>query len=409
MIYNLQKRFIKITAFSIGLVFVLIFMIIYLISTFQLNDMMDGLTDLLSENEGRFPDERNPSADSSQAFRNIFFSPETKFSIRFFTVWLNENGEIVQKNTDYISSVSETEIQNYTKQVIDKETERGWIEGYRYKKAVTEYGELIVFVNGETGRGMTYHILYTVFLVLVVILLLILLLIIFISKRAVRPAAEIYEKQKQFVTDANHELKTPLTLILSNLDIIESESGKSEWLDDIRSEGERMGELIHQLVMLSRMDEDTSDVEKYEFDLSAMVTDVVSEFENLSVEKQKNLSAAIDPLILYKGDEGLIRRLVSILLDNAVKYCDLEGSIHVKVYEKGRHPVIIVENTYRDIDNLELNRLFDRFYRADKARTFSGNFGIGLSIAKGIVKKHRGDLIAYKKDIAVIGFRATLK
>lgn len=268
---------------------------------------------------------------------------------------------------------------------------------------------MIVFVNGETVRGMTYHILYTVFLVLIVILGLILLLIIFISKRAVKPAAEIYEKQKQFVTDANHELKTPLTLILSNLDIIESETGRNEWLDDIRSEGERMSELINQLVMLSRMDEDASDIEIRRFDLSSMAEDVISEFENLSAEKQKTLSAVIQPSILYNGDEGLIRRLLSILLDNAVKYCDPGGTIAVSVYERAHHPVIITENTYRNVDRLELNRLFDRFYRADKARTFSGNFGVGLSIAKGIAKKHKGDIAAYKKNIDIIGFKVTLK
>lgn len=409
MIYNLQKRFIKITAFSIGLVFALIFAIIYLVSTFQLNDTMDMLTDVFSENDGRFPDEENLSTDSPQVLQDIFFSPETKFSIRFFTVWLDESGEIVQKNTEYVSSVSETEIQEYTDRAINQGKERGWLEGYRYKVADTEYGKLIVFVNGETNRGMTYQILYIVFFVMIVSLFIILLLIIFISKRAVRPAAEVYEKQKQFVTNANHELKTPLTLILSNLDIIESEIGKNEWLDDVRSEGERMGELINQLVMLSRMDEDISDIETEEFDLSNMATDIVSEFENLSTERHKNLSAVVDPLIMYKGDEGLIRRLMSILLDNAIKYCDLGGNIDVRVYQKGHHPVIIVENSYRDIDNLELNRLFDRFYRADKARTFSGNFGVGLSIAKGIAKKHKGDIIAYKKDSTAIGFKVTLK
>lgn len=136
---------------------------------------------------------------------------------------------------------------------------------------------------------MTNRLLYSVFFALVGSFIFILLLIVIISKRAVKPAAESYEKQKQFVTDANHELKTPLTLILSNVDIVESEIGKNEWLDDIRSEGERMGLLINQLVTLSRMDEDTSNLAVAEFDLSNMAFDTVSEFEGLAAEKKKHL------------------------------------------------------------------------------------------------------------------------
>lgn len=409
MIYSLQKRFIKITAFSIGIVFAVIFTVIALLSFFQLNRGMDMLTDILSENGGSFPEPDQDVKPENPPRAPGELGPETMFSIRFFAVWTDDDGKVIRENTEQISSVSETEIQEYAEKAARAGKERGWTEGYRYKKTDTEYGNLIIFVNGETNTGMTRQILYTVFLVLTASFLCILLLIILISKRAVRPVAEAFEKQKQFVTDANHELKTPLTLILSNLDIIEAETGKNEWLDDIRSEGERMGELIGQLVMLSRMDEDTSDIISEVFDLSAMATDVVSEFENLSAEKGKNLSADITDGIFYQGDEGMIRRLLSVLLDNAVKYCDPKGSICVRVYYKGRHPVISVENTYADVDSIPLNRLFDRFYRADKARTYSGNFGVGLSIAKGIAQKHKGDITAYRKEPGIIGFRAVLK
>ena len=267
----------------------------------------------------------------------------------------------------------------------------------------------MVFINGETNKAMTKHLLYTVFFVLAGSFVLILLLILLISKKAVKPAAESYEKQKQFVTDANHELKTPLTLILSNVDIVESEIGKNEWLDDIRSEGERMGALINQLVALSRMDEDQPNLAVTEFDLSEMASDTVSEFAGLAAEKQRTLSVVIKPSIRYRGDEGLIRRLLCILLDNAIKYCDLYGEIQVNVYTKGRNPVITVENSYRNVGHEELNRFFDRFYRADKARVFHGGFGVGLSIAQGIARKHKGDIVVYQKDSTHIGFKVTLK
>ena len=146
-----------------------------------------------------------------------------------------------------------------------------------------------------------------------------------------------------------------------------------------------------------------------EFNLSEMASDTISEFAGLAAEKQKNLTVAIEPSIWYHGDEGLIRRLLCILLDNAIKYCDLNGGIQVSICAKGRYPIITIENSYRNVEKEELNRFFDRFYRADKARTFNGGFGVGLSIAKGIARKHKGDIVVYKKDSAHIGFKVTLK
>lgn len=183
--------------------------------------------------------------------------------------------------------------------------------------------------------------------------------------------------------------------------------GKNEWLDDIRSEGERMGLLINQLVTLSRMDEGTASLVYEDFDLSDAVADTVSEFQGLAEERGQRLTSRITPAMEYHGDESMIRHLTAILLDNAVKYCDPEGEIRLSL-TKRRYPVLVVENTYRDVDELELGRLFDRFYRADKARTFSGSFGVGLSIAQSIVKSHKGNISAYKKK-ETIGFRVELK
>lgn len=411
MIYRLRKKFVMITAVSVGIVFALIFGGIYFISRSQLNHSLDMLADVIAMNDGVFPDfDRGENPAPPDNFpQNPFITPETRFSTRFFTLWVDDNDNILQENIEHISSISETEAGDYAKRVLEVGRERGWMSDYRYKISETEYGRLVVFVNGETNKAMTSRLLYTVFFVLAGSLILILLLILLISKKAVKPAAESYEKQKQFVTDANHELKTPLTLILSNIDIIESEIGKNEWLDDIRGEGERMGALINQLVALSRMDEDNANLTITEFNLSEMASDTISEFAGLAAEKQKNLTTAIEPSIWYHGDEGLIRRLLCILLDNAIKYCDLNGNIQVSIYAKGRYPILTVENSYRNVEKEELNRFFDRFYRADKARTFNGGFGVGLSIAKGIARKHKGDIVVYKKDSAHIGFKVVLK
>lgn len=411
MIYNLRRKFVMISAVSVSIVFAIIFGIIYIVSTSQLNERMDMLTEVISGNDGRFPDfkEMQDSTFPPGAGREGFFTPDTQFATRFFIVWTDDEGKILKSDMERISSVAQKEAEAFALQALDSRSERGWLDDYRYRVCETENGKLIVFVNGEMDRNTTLRLLYLVCTVMVGSFVIILLLIILISKRAVKPAAESYEKQRQFVTDANHELKTPLTLILSNVDIVEGEIGQNEWLDDIRSEGDRMGALINQLVALSRMDEDTSNLDIVQFDLSEAVSDTVSEFEGLAAERGKSLTFSVKPELSYVGDESLIRKLVAILMDNAIKYCDPGGDIDVMLYQKNRHMVITVENTYKNVDNIELGRLFDRFYRADRSRTYTGSFGVGLSIAKGIAKKHKGDISVYKRESTHIGFRVLLK
>lgn len=410
MIYRLRKKFILISATSILIVFTAIFSMMCLVSFLQLNRTMDLLTDAIASNDGEFPEFETavrllPSGGLSSYVDVI--TEETKFSTRFFTVWLDKEEQVNGVNVDAVFSISEEQAREYAVAAVEKKKERGWISVYRYKRFQTGEETAVVFVNGAMHRTMAGRFLLTSFLVLFGSGVIILGLFILLSKRAVKPVAESYEKQKQFITDANHELKTPLTLILSNLEIVEEEIGKNEWLDDIRIEGERMGMLVNQLVTLSRMDEEQSVLAMERFDLSNAVEDTVSEFQPLAEERDKTLTAEIEPSIIYRGEENLIRRLVSILLDNAVKYCDPGGQITLSV-SKRRHPVLVVENTYRDVDQIALEKLFDRFYRADKARTFDGGFGVGLSIARGIARQHHGDISVYKKN-GMIGFRVDLR
>lgn len=408
MIGSLRRKFISISMISIFIVFSCIFISLMVFTKIQTNRSVDMLVDTISSNDGVFPkfDPSKQRMPVQMPYSDVI-TEETQFSTRFFSVWLDDEKQIVNTNMDSVSTITEQDVEDYTDKVLKRGKERGWIGDYRYRIMDTEDGTTVVFVNGNTYNNTSNRLLFTALLVLLGSASLILILTVVVSKRAVRPVAESYEKQRQFITDANHELKTPLTLILSNLDIVESELGKNEWLDDIRSEGERMGLLINQLVTLSRMDESTDSVMREEFNLSNAVADTVSEFESLAEERGHTLTSSVSPSVYYYGDESLIRRLTAILLDNAIKYCDAGGNIQLSLTCR-RHPVLIVENTYQDVDKLELNRLFDRFYRADKARTFSGSFGIGLSIAQSIVKSHKGNIAVYKKS-GIIGFRVELK
>lgn len=408
MIGSLRRKFISISMISIFIVFSCIFISLMVFTKIQTNRSVDMLVDTISSNDGVFPkfDSSKQRMPVQMPYSDVI-TEETQFSTRFFSVWLDDQKQIVNTNMDSVSTITEQDVEDYTDKVLKRGKERGWIGDYRYRIMDTENGTTVVFVNGNTYNNTSNRLLFTALLVLLGSASLILILTVVVSKRAVRPVAESYEKQRQFITDANHELKTPLTLILSNLDIVESELGKNEWLDDICSEGERMGLLINQLVTLSRMDESTDSVMREEFNLSSAVADTVSEFESLAEERSHTLTSSISPSVYYYGDESLIRRLTAILLDNAIKYCDAGGNIQLSLTCR-RHQVLTVENTYQDVDKLELNRLFDRFYRADKARTFSGSFGIGLSIAQSIVKSHKGSIAAYRK-CGIIGFRVELK
>ena len=413
MIYRLQKRFILISTASVLTVIILMFAIILAWNISSMNKNIDTLADRVSEGGGRFPggfDEmQRPDRKPPAGGENFdFITPETPFSTRHFTVFFDKNGNVDKTFTESIYSIGEEEAVEYAVKVASTGNERGWISNYRYKMFDANSGKAIVFVDGSMNRSVMMQSTAIAGFVLLGCAALVLILIFLFSKRAVKPIAESYEKQKQFVTDANHELKTPLTLILANVEIAEGELGKNEWLDDIRAEGHRMTELVNQLVALSRMDEESQTLNLSDVAIGELTFDAVSEFEPLIKAKGKTLSVNIDRSMTYTGDEVLLHRLVGILLDNAVKYCDEEGEIFVKLEKRRNKLVLCVENTYSAVGETELNRLFDRFYRADKARKFTGGYGIGLSMAKAIAEKHKGEITAYKKDSEHIGFKIVL-
>lgn len=407
MIDRLRRRFLLVGACSVLLVFLLIFLVTFWVGMGQLNDTMDTLTDAIAAGGGVFPRFDAAQPPSGRFPYADVITEETQYSTRFFTVWLDSGGRIAGVNMDSVFSISEAQTWEYAQTALAEGRERGWVSDYRYKVFRTKTGTGLVFVNGEMNRLMTRRFLLTSALVFAGCGMAIILLFALLSKRTVRPVAQSYEKQKQFVTDAGHELKTPLTLILTNLDIVETELGENEWLHDIRCEAERMGLLIQSLVTLARMDEDASRLTVSTFDLSGSILDTVSEFAPLAAGRGQSLRVQVESGIFCQGDEGMIRRLICILLDNAVKYCDPGGEILVLAC-RARHPAFAVENTCCAVDELPLDRLFVRFYRADPARTFNGSFGIGLSIAKAIVQNHHGQITAYKKD-RTIGFRVDFK
>lgn len=412
MINRLRRKFILVCAVSIFAVVILVFCGIAVLNVSSMNKTLDTLTDSLSEGKGRFPDsfgDRFPVHGSRPQKPDMdFITPETRYATRHFTVWIDENGDATHSNTDFIHSITEEDAQEYAHRAVCAQKNRGWISVYRYKVFADGIGSAVVFVDGTMNRSALMQSLLIAGAVLIAAAVVSLSLIALLSGRVLNPIAESYEKQKQFVTDANHELKTPLTLILTNVDIAEAEVGQNEWLSDIRAEGQRMAELVNQLVSLSRMDEEDSPLQLCLVPLSQLAADTTAEFEVLAADQGKRVVTEIEPDRMVLADETLVRRLMGILMDNAVKYCDAGGRISVTL-QKRKHTILTVENTYASVDTVELDRLFDRFYRADKARTYAGGFGVGLSIARSIMEKHRGEITAYKKDNASIGFKVVFR
>lgn len=237
-------------------------------------------------------------------------------------------------------------------------------------------------------------------------LLAVLILLLILSKRIVRPVAESYEKQKQFITDAGHELKTPMTIISADADLAEMECGENQWITDIRRQAQRLTGLTNDLIYLSRMEEEQPKLQLIDFPLSDVAEEMAQSFQALAKSQEKEFSVHIQPMLSCTGDEKAIRQLLSILLGNALKYSPAGGQMALRLEKQGRMLLLTMSNTSaQPIDQDKLPHLFDRFYRTDQSRNSqTGGYGLGLSIARSIVLAHKGKIRAESPDGRTLTF-----
>lgn len=257
----------------------------------------------------------------------------------------------------------------------------------------------IIFLDCRRQLDNFQNFLLTTFGVSSIGLFAVFVLMVYLSARIVKPFSDNYEKQKRFITDAGHELKTPLTVIEADTEILEMDFGENEWLLDIQGQTKRLEDLTNALVMLSRVEEGTNREMKIELPLSDIVEEVCHAFQAPAKVQGKSLNSTIASMISMKGDEKAIRGLITILLDNAVKYTNENGYISVGLEKKKNRIYLSVFNTTEYISKEQISHLFDRFYRTDSSRNSqTGGYGLGLSIAAATVESHRGKIIAETED-----------
>ena len=329
---------------------------------------------------------------------------ELLFESRFFSVRFDREGSEVSSDISNISAITGETALACARSVLEKSgaasggSVSGFFDSYRYLAKPDGDGTLIVFLDCQREISDCRAILLFSAAAALLGALAVLLILIPVSARIVKPFAENYEKQRRFITDAGHELRTPITIINADTDVLAMEAGESEWTGDIRVQTKRLAELTDDLIFLSRAEEDLKAVPMIELPFSDLVRETAASFEAPARTKGKSFALEIDPMITVKGDEKGLRHLVAILMDNAVKYSPEGGEIRLFLKEernKSRAVLTVSNTTAAPISDETLRNMFDRFYRADSSRnSAAGGYGIGLSIARAVVMQHKGSISA---------------
>ncbi len=391
MIKKLRIKFLLLSMLATFLLLVIIIGGMNLINYNSVIKEVDETLKVLSLHKGAFPD---PGGGKPNNGLPPDMSRETPYESRFFSLLVSTSGDFIQVDTSKISSVDKEQAMDYANQVL-KETENGFIDNFRYTIRVDKDGQRIIFLDCTRVLD-SYHNFLSASIIMGVIGFILVFVVIFIFiGRIVKPITDSYTKQKRFITDAGHELKTPLTIINANADILAMElDEKNECIVDIKKQVARLRTLTEDLVMLTRMEELDNSLIKIDFPLSEIITETIQTFTSLAKTNNRIINTNITPLITLNGDSQSIIKLTNILMDNALKYSQNNTEIKVQLLELNNEILFSVSNTIEQtIKPEQMKHLFDRFYRSDTSRNSEiSGYGIGLSIAQAIVQAHSGKI-----------------
>ncbi|MDD6762053.1 MAG: HAMP domain-containing sensor histidine kinase [Clostridiales bacterium] len=409
MLKTLRVRIVVLTMISITAVIFVISAAINVTNFIRIQNREDRMLDLISEYNGTIPN----NTEELEGKLNFTVSIETPFQTRYFVIKVNEDGNIVDAKTSNIAAVGKGDIERLCRILNHRpDGSRGNIGRYRYLISGAPEGRMFAFLDCSQDHETTAQLVMVSIITSVVGLGCIFLIMVLVSEKIISPFVKNQEKQKQFITDAGHELKTPLAIIRTNAEVLEVCYGKNEWLDSIQNQTTRLDGLVKGLLQLSKSTELSAETEHIQFSLSASVSEITESFRTMAEQKGHKLHTDISPGIDYKGNAQSLSTLVSILIDNAIKYAVDNGDIYVSLSRMGigtaKTAKLIVENDTDVDDSVDPNRFFERFYRSDNSRArSSGGYGIGLSVAKTIVEAHKGK-ITVSKNGNRIAFTAVL-
>lgn len=401
MIKQLQKKFVVSAMLAITILLVVVLGGVNIFHAVSAKKQTDNLLGTLAEVENSALTLMLPKVRSSWDIFSAVVTKDDTLGAIYFVVREDVFGQIRTVDTSHISSVSSEEAMQYVDKVCHLKSGTGNLGRFKYMvmPTVGNLGKTYLFLDVTKQISSVWQVMFLSFGVGVLCWISMLFLTILLSKKAIKPIAVNMERQKQFVTDAGHEIKTPLAIIMANTDALELHYGENKYSKNIRSQIFRLKDLTQDMLSLAKMEENAENGIKESFSITALVEEGLNQFEESILAKDIILYKNIQSNLIINSNREKIQRLFSVLLDNATKYTPSNGRIEVYLFRENKHINYIVSNTTEHLDKLDTQKIFDRFYRANDARNQkSGGYGIGLSVAKAIIQSLKGSIIVQKQS-----------
>ncbi|MGI6046232.1 MAG: ATP-binding protein [Eggerthellaceae bacterium] len=435
MLKKLRIKFIALSMIMVGLVLIGTFLIIGIT---EYNREQANVTNALqtaidqtahaaekadNANPATTPNPSEPAPDQTET-RNDISSPQigrayengpTQFSVPLAVYSLDDQGKFNLESDFTTASLSDEVLAQASSEIEDTDASSGELNDVGLYYLKTKINDTTYIAFADSSSASNWQSLAVKLVIAGVITLIVLFIITYyFSRWALRPVKEAWDSQRQFIADASHELKTPLTVILANTSILKKHPKKtlasqSQWIEGIEYEAQTMESLTNEMLELAQI-ESAPKHEHLPLNLSDLIDRNVLQFESLAYEKEFTLNADVEADIEIKGDEARLNKMVDALIENAAKYTNVGGSIDVNLKKKGNLVLFSVHNEGTPIPAEDLPHIFDRFYRSNKARTSgTGGFGLGLAIARGIAEEHGGDITVTSSQAEGTTFIATLQ
>ena len=404
MFRRLRIQFIVVATVAVVVMLITIIGILNASKYATSENRINKILDLISDNDGVLPDE-----DIVEKILGRKTNSDIIIQYRYFSAQVDSSNKVITMNTEHIANLSDTDVVFYVKKILSGgkiygsfTTTDGQKLAYKFNVNEADNSKLIVALDITRYSEDRADLIETSVFIFFSNLVFFIIIFVIFSGKVMMPFMENYRNQRAFITNAGHELKTPIAIISANNELCEMLYGENEWTQSTKDQIQRLTELINRLVVLARFEEQ-SNVVAVNINFSNIVEKSSKSFKSLAIKGGKNFESDIQKDIFISGDEGALYELINILIDNANKYCDEGGIIGVRLSQHGitfKKAKLVIYNTYKEGKNIDYSKFFERFYREDKSHNSSvSGYGVGLSIARNIINRHKGKIhVTYKND-----------